>query len=221
MRSRLERQLGFRRGPERRAFKPLRLLIACAWVFSGWPYGPTLGAQEAAPVLEEEVPAPDFSRDGLGSVKGAADGGVVVRIEKDGSDELWRYDVPLRSWERLEDGAVSDGSPFGLKSGSVFWLSEDGATAFAYDPATHARLEQPVPPFDRARGERARMRFPGIPWDVLTDGERFYFYSARTGEVFSDERSDVAETFRRALDLDAVLPAEAMSDAGFSVETHE
>jgi hypothetical protein len=78
-------------------------------------------------------------------------------------------------------------------------------------------LDQTVPTFDGADGERADVRFDNIPWKVIVGNEGFSFFSPETGEVFSDEDSRSVETLRTKMGLDSVLDKEELSNLSLPV----
>ena len=175
------------------------------------------------PVSKEKVAEipPDFSLDAITikEIKGVILNAVVVRIERNQQNELWLFDVESGRQENIGlETSIAPDFPIGLKGGFVFWLSQDRHTLFAFNPESKIRLQKPVPAFDPANGERARIKFLEIPWEVIVGAEDFYFFSRRTGEVFSDGDSSVAELFRQKYNLDNHLTNEELSDLGLSVK---
>jgi hypothetical protein len=105
----------------------------------------------------------------------------------------------------------------GLKESNVFWLSEDRTKVYAYHLIDKSIQVAEVPPHDLSLGERGRVSFTGVPWEVIVGSDSFAFYSEATGEVFSDDNSSFAEALRQKLDLDKVLNQEELGDLNLQV----
>ncbi len=166
---------------------------------------------------------PDLAADKIRRIKGVFINSIIIQVIGKKHDELWLYDAENEKQEKIPaststDATVSTEYPFGIKGGFIFWLSKDASLVYAYNPVTKIFLEQPVPPFDAALGERAEIRFAEIPWTVLINGNMFTFFSYETGEVFSDEDGRVQDTLRKKFNLDTVLNAEKLNQLNFSVE---
>jgi hypothetical protein len=164
---------------------------------------------------------PDFTIDFIRKIKGTFLNSVVVQLEKEGSEELWLYDVENGTEEKVVLGTSTSllaDSPLGVKGGHIFWLSKDRDRIFAYTIETKELQEALIPGYDIAKGERGEVIFESIPWKVIVDEDAFLFYSDTTGEVFSDENGAIAETLRNKLDLDAVLDKEELSNLNFHVD---
>lgn len=181
-------------------------------------------AASSTEVVEEEIILdllPDLAADKIRRIKGVFLNSIIIQVIGKTKDELWLYNAESETKERIEAGtstSVSAEYPFGIKGGFIFWMSNDRSIAYAYNPNTKVFLEQTVPPFDASLGERAEVSFPDISWKVIVNNDKFTFYSQETGEVFSDEDSNVQETLRRKFNLDTILTAEKLNQLDFSVE---
>ena len=167
---------------------------------------------------------PDFSVDVIKRIKGTLLQAVVVQVQKENTDELWVYNIEDNTQEKLQSGTttlVSLTYPLGFKGGYLFWLSQDEARVYAYDLASKIVLEKIVPNFNGARGERAEVVFPEIPWKVIISTEGFSFFSDGTGEVFSDDNSSIVEEFRKKTKLDEVLNEEELSSLNLPTKESE
>lgn len=179
--------------------------------------------------LEEIEKEPDFSVDLIKRIKGAFMDKAVIELTKNNQEELWVYDLSANTKTKIDTGSstLDEGTSFGLKDGTVFWVSSDKAKVFAYtlleassssSTPMIAPQEKEVPSYNASLGERAEVTFEGIPWKVIIGANGFSFYSERTGEVFSDENGSVAEALRQKFNLDTVLNKEQLSNLNFSVE---
>lgn len=208
----------------------LIFILIFAWIFSSWPAILSF-AQEATPTatITETVTAPsilprptppeppDFSQHLLRGVYTNVPEVVAAVVEKVGTLELWLYNVIPGSERQISTDIAAD-FPMGLKGGFFFWLSKDRAILYAYHPEHNEHLSQPVPAFDPAKGERARMHFPGILWQVIVDNHNFYFFSQETGEVFSDGSSSAREEFGARNNLHKFISEEQMGHLGFTIQ---
>jgi hypothetical protein len=166
-----------------------------------------------------EEPVPNFYTDVIKKVKGFVLNAVIVQIERNKESQLWIIDTLTGNQEPVEeDISMSSDFPIGLKGGYVFWLSEDKHTLFSFNVDTKEYFQELIPIPNPEKGERMRASFAEIPWEVIIDSDNFYFYSERTGEVFSDEDSGVLESFRGKFELDKSLDTEELKQLNFSVE---
>lgn len=181
--------------------------------------------EQAIPQQEEAPPIktpPNFALDKVKEVTGAVLNAIIVQIEKSGQDELWLFNLESETSEDITSGAsVASDFPIGFKGGWIFWLAEGKGDLFAFHPQNKTFLQKPIPIFDPARGERARIRFSEISWEIIVDADNFYFFSNKTGEVFSDGNSEILESFRKRFDLDRFLTKEELSDLSFSIDVYE
>jgi hypothetical protein len=178
-------------------------------------------AQKVFEPIEEKA-ALNFSSDKIKEVKGSSTKNVVARIERQGKNELWFFD--LEEGKKIKIGfreSAPGDFPVGLKDKFVFWLSEDFKTLFVFDTSNKHKLQFAVPTFDWEKGERARVKLPNTAWEVVVDIDKFYFYSKDTGEVFSDDDQAARELFRKTNNLDLFLTKEEKSALGFEVERSE
>lgn len=171
---------------------------------------------------EKEDRLPDFAKDILRKIKGTLLNAVIIQVEKEGKEELWLYDLESGDQNKIEAGSstavtIAKDMQLGLKDSHIFWLSEDRTKVYAYDLLSKSVVFAEVPPFDPSLGQRARVVFDGIPWEVVIGPEEFAFYSEATGEVFSDDNGNLTEALRQKLELDKILDVEAISDLNFSV----
>ncbi len=162
---------------------------------------------------KKEFMLPDFSKDFIKKIQGKDVNAVLVQIEQEGKDSIWLFDVESDTQEKIDkDGATtfSKTYPFGMKGDNVFWLSEDGAIVYMYNVVTKKLDHILLPAFDTSLGERARVTFEGFAWEVIVGSDQFSFFSAETGEVFSDDNLSVSEAFRVKEKLDTFLSREAV-----------
>lgn len=171
---------------------------------------------------KKEDRLPDFALDVIRKIKGALRNAVIVQIEKEGKEELWLYDLENGGQYKIETGSstsitIAKDMQLGLKESHVFWLSEDKKNVYAYNLIAKSILNAEIPPYDQSTGERGRVSFEGIPWEVVIGSEDFAFYSDETGEVFSDDNGAFAEALRQKLDLDKVLDNEELGNLNLQV----
>lgn len=165
---------------------------------------------------------PDFSLDIIEELAANTPHAVAVKVQKEGQHELWLYNIEDGTKENIgRDVSIAPDFPIGIKGGFIFWLSEDRQTVYAYNPDSKMRLEKTVPAFDQSLGERARIIFSEIPWKVIVDANNFYFFSPKTGEIFSDGNSEVLESFRQKFNLDNFLNKDELSNLNLVVEENE
>lgn len=177
--------------------------------------------QEEGELLAEDEAVgslPDFKEYPLEGVHASTSEKVAVVVKREETYELWVYNIESGAARRISTDVAAH-APIGIKDGVFFWLSKEGTAVYAYDPSKNMRYSRPVPPFDPARGERARVHFPGVSWDVMFDNHGFYFFSEETGEVFSDENADARKVFGARHNLYLLLSDERMSELGFMVES--
>lgn len=174
------------------------------------------GEVDNLPVISEL----NLSTDRIKEIKGTSSKAVIVRIEKEDKNELWLFNFDSGKIGRMgfDISAPASDFPVGLKDNFIFWLGKNKDEVFVYDSAAKKFYQKPLSSFDPAKGERARIIFPEIPWEIIVDADSFYFFSGKTGEVFSDGNSEVLESFRQKFNLDNSLTKEELSDIGFSVE---
>jgi hypothetical protein len=171
---------------------------------------------------EKQDRLPDFAKDLIKKIKGALLNAVIIQVEKEGKDELWLYDLTTGHQSKIESGSstaitIAKDMQLGLKDNHIFWLSEDRTKVYAYDLLTTSIISKEIPPLDSSIGERGRVIFEGVAWEVIIGSEEFAFYSEATGEVFSDDNGNLTEALRQKLELDKVLDVEAISGLNFSV----
>ena len=168
----------------------------------------------------------DFAVDTIVKMKGVLAQFVVVQAEHGTSSnrmsELWLYDVTGSTTpEKIDTVATTTialTSPIGVKEEFLFWISKEYEYVYAYNLLSKKVFEKRLPRFDASLGERAEIHFEEIKWKVIVSSEGFTFYSDATGEVFSDENSQIVETLRRKIGLDQVLDKEEMSNLSLPVE---
>lgn len=120
----------------------------------------------------------------------------------------------------LESSNYSYNSPLGVKNNFILWLGEQNKI-FAFDYKKLKLFTGELKPFDKSKGERAIMKLNGLGFDIIFDGDNFYFKNSKFGEVFSDGNSLSLEKFRQKYNLDNVLTKEKLSELGFSVEENQ
>ncbi|OGD56354.1 hypothetical protein A2V71_01405 [Candidatus Berkelbacteria bacterium RBG_13_40_8] len=162
---------------------------------------------------------PNLSSDKILEIKGAVLNAVIVKIERDEKNELWLFNLDNGEQENIGSGtSVASNFPIGIKGDLVFWLSRDKNTLFGFDIGRKIRFYKPIPAFDPAQGERAKVKLREIPWEVIVGADNFYFFSKDTGEVFSDGNSEVLDLFRQKFKLDEFLSKEELNNIGYVVE---
>lgn len=165
---------------------------------------------------------PDFLSDMVSEVSGALSKAIAIKTQKADQAELWLFDSQNNAWQNIaQETTLSPDFPIGHKDGFVFWLSSDRQKAYAYNPEEDIFLEEEVDSFDPAKGQRAKINFVGVDWELVVDADNFYFFSRQTGEVFSDGDSAVLEEVRQQFGFDDFLSKANLSDLGFSVEPAE
>lgn len=175
---------------------------------------------------EKEDRLPDFALDVIKKIKGSLLNAVIVQIEKEGKEELWLYDLESGGQYKIEAGSstaitIAKDMQLGLKESHVFWLSEDRKHVYAYNLLTKVIAIAEIPPHNQSIGERGRVTFDGVPWEVIIGSDDFAFYSEATGEVFSDDNGAFAEALRQKLDLDKVLNKEELGNLNLQVAESE
>jgi len=170
----------------------------------------------------EEKTELNFSTGRIKDIKGSSAKTVVVRIKKLGKNELWLFD--LEKGKKTKIGFLESAPanfPIGLKDKFVFWLSEDFRILFVFDTSNKQKTQFIVPTYDWEKGERARIDLQNIPWEVIVDRDRFYFYSQDTGEVFSDEDQVFREAFREKNNLDLFLTKDELSELNLEIQGND
>ncbi len=158
---------------------------------------------------------------GIEEIRGFSDK-LILKVKKEDKNEIWLFDLKDEKWQKLNPKElISHDSPIAIKDNYVFWLSEDKKTILAYDWIKNEYYQKEIPLFDPSQGKRAEINFSKIPWKVIFDGESFYFWSKKTGEIFPDGDSLVLETFKEKFNLDKFLTSEKLGELGFLVETNE
>lgn len=171
---------------------------------------------------KEKSELPDFTIDTIKKIKGTFLNVAVLQIEKDGNEALWLYNIDDDSQINITATgtvSVSSSSPIGVKDGYIFWLSKDNTIMYSYNIKTGLyEGSQLVPSFDASRGERPRLSFPGIPWEIIIGAKRFTFYSKETGEVFSNGDSKILDAVRERFHLEEILTEEKLQELDYSIE---
>lgn len=165
---------------------------------------------------------PDFAKDFIRKIKGTLLNAVIVQVEKDGKEELWLYDLENGGEQKIGIGSstsitMAKDMQIGIKDTHLFWLSEDRASVYAFNLADKSIQVREVPPHDTSIGERGRVTFDGVGWEVIVGAQDFAFYSEQTGEVFSDDDSSLSEALRRKFELDNLLDKDTISNLNLSV----
>lgn len=170
----------------------------------------------------ESSPAPDFATDTIKKIKGISSHEVMIEVGKGTQNELWLYDVESGRQRNIGlEATIPDNVVWGVKDNYIFWLSDDKGSLFVYYADENKRAEKAVPSFKPEKGERPKVGVWGIPWEVVVTSDNLYFYSKKTGEVFSDDNSEPQESFRKTFNLDGKLTKEELGDLGFPVEENE
>jgi hypothetical protein len=165
----------------------------------------------------ESLTAPDFRVDKVRKIN-ADDEKVTFQVEKNGKVEVWYYAVNTDELTGIsKDSDISDDFPIGIKDKYILWLSKDKRKLFVFDSESGKRLEEAVALPSPAKGEKVRVRIWGVPWEVVITSDNFFFYSKKTGEIFSDDDGDVKEKFRHKFDLDSSMADEELVNLGFQV----
>ncbi len=145
--------------------------------------------QEEPPVVEDEIlPEPlDFTQSQIIKMKAIDPAYVAVLVNNEmGNQEIWFYDfynyVQRDVGDRIGTSEqVLQNSPLGAKGRFFFWLGNN--TIFAFD-AVAQKLQS-----KEFYVESGRVCFEECSFDVILRNNEFYFYSQKTGEVFSDDNS--------------------------------
>ncbi len=165
---------------------------------------------------------PDFAKDLIKRIRGALLNAVIVQVEKDGKEELWLYDLQNGGEHKIEAGSstsitIDKNMQIGIKDTHLFWLSEDRSSVYAFNLTDKSIQVREVPAHDTSIGERGRVIFDGVRWEVIVGAQDFAFYSEETGEVFSDDDSSLSEAIRRKFELDSILDKDAISSLNLPV----
>ncbi len=178
--------------------------------------------KEEVKVEKVEDRLPDFARDLIKRIKGALLNAVIVQVEKDGKEELWLYDLENGSEQKIGGASstaitIAKDMQIGIKDTHLFWLSEDRTSVYAFNLVDKSIQVVEVPPHDVSIGERGRVTFNGVAWEIIIGAQEFTFFSEATGEVFSDDDSRLSEALRKRFDLDSILDVETISNLNMSV----
>lgn len=164
---------------------------------------------------------PDFAKDLIKKIGGSYVSATIVQIEQEGIDSLWLFDNEKNTKEKIDkDGVttISKRYPFGIKGGSVYWLSEDETMVYRYTIDTKVIDQKEIPPHDVANGERGEVMFENSLWKVYVGADAFSFSSEETGEIFSDDNLTVGEAFRIKEKLDLMISKEKLEELNFVTE---
>ncbi len=175
--------------------------------------------------LEQKVKEdrlPDFAIDVIKKMKGTLLDVVVVQVEKEGEQELWLYGMSDNKIQKVETGSstsisIDDDAGIGVKDESLFWVTNDKKQVVAYNLVTKALQAKDIPPYDASLGERGRVVFGDVPWEVIVDSDKLTFYSEATGEVFSDDNGSLVEVMRQKFELDKLLDIDEISNLNLPV----
>lgn len=170
----------------------------------------------------EQDRLPNFAKDLIKRIKGALLNAVIVQVEKDGKEELWLYDLENGKEQKIEISSstaitIAKDMQIGIKDTHLFWLSEDRSSVYAFNLADKSIQVREVPTHDTSIGERGRVTFDGVGWEVIVGAQDFAFYSEQTGEVFSDDDSSLSEALRLKFELDSILDKDTISNLNLSV----
>lgn len=129
------------------------------------------------------------------SVHGIDDRYVLVELNINATtSELWLFDMSKKLIHRLGTGESEIGNiPPGIKEGMIFWLNKRGEKLYTYDLRTSGVLHEMLLVQNLPLNSEYRLTFPFTQWIVIWRGDRFYFYSQITGEVFQDENTVSAQ----------------------------
>lgn len=169
-----------------------------------------------------EIEQFDFTKLEIKRIKGISPTEIVVfAYDKEANEnQLLLVDVPNKIIKKIAFDIISpsEGSIIAVKDNFIFWLDENEKLIFAADYKNKKIYQKEMPEFDKAKGERALIKFKETNYETIYDGTNFYFKDPIYGEVFSDDYSLVLEEFRKNFDLDKFLPKEKLEELGFSVE---
>lgn len=104
--------------------------------------------------------------------------------------------------------------PAGIKDGMIFWLNATQEKIFTYDLLTAGSLHEMLLVKNLPPGRLYRLTFPFTNWELIWRGDRFYFFSRKTGEVFQDENTHSAQRFFEYFPLLASLPLARIQEIG-------
>ncbi len=137
--------------------------------------------------IEPEEDPLDFATTRIKKMKAIDPAYVAVLIQNEvGESEIWFYDfynyIQRDVGDRIGTSEqVLKNSPLGAKGRFFFWRGNN--TIFAFD-AVAQKLHS-----KEFYGESGRVCFEECSFDVILRNNEFYFYSQKTGEVFSDDDS--------------------------------
>lgn len=178
----------------------------------------TLVVTPTRKINAESSPAPNFATDTIKKIKGISYHEVMIEVRKGTQNELWLYDVKSGRQRNIGlEAAIPDNVVWGVKDNYIFWLSGGKESLFIYYTDDDKRAEKNIPAFKPEKGERPKVGVWGIPWEVVVTLDNLYFYSKKTGEVFSDSNSETVEKFRYKFDLDSLIADEELVNLGFQM----
>lgn len=152
-------------------------------------------------------------------IRGIEENLVIISAQKDEKkfifiinlfqNKIFKLDLDIKDY-------IFD-SPLGSKDNFVFWLGENNKI-YAFDYKDFKLFVGNLKSFSPSKGERVEMKLNKLNFDIIFDGNDFYFRNEKFGEIFSDENSLGLEKFRKNFKLDQILTKEELSSLGFNIE---
>lgn len=134
--------------------------------------------------------------------------------------ELWLIDNTTLLVSRIGFGEAvfGDMSPV-MKDGLIFWLNTSKNKIYTFDMRTSGILNEMMLVANLPDTEEYRLEFPFTDWQVIWRGSNLYFFSAATGELFTDENTKSVEYFANMLNLGQYLSEERLGILGIQIST--
>lgn len=132
-----------------------------------------------------------IEEDGIVEAKGLNGSLIVTRERVQGQYVLALFNADTETKKYIDvDDSVAD-FPVGFKDGYMFILTEDRNYLIKYAISSDSFKRFEISPYDTTKGERGEVEIPDFPWIVYVGSNNFSFFSVYTGEVFSDENSEI------------------------------
>jgi hypothetical protein len=129
--------------------------------------------------------------------------------------EVWLFDMTDHLVHRIgRDNAQIGTMSAGVKEKMIFWLNAAGDTIYTYDLRTAGSLHEMILVGNLPTDNEPVLTFPFTGWQVIWRGDKFYFWTRKTGEVFQDENTNSARTFFTYFNLTTTLPYDQLQTIG-------
>jgi hypothetical protein len=107
--------------------------------------------------------------------------------------ELWVFDMALLTRHRIGYGNAAPGKMLpATKDKMVFWKNIAEDKLYVYDLRTAGDIHEIVLVQNASFASEQRLSFPFTHWELVWRGDKSYFYSRDSGEVFQDEHTAAA-----------------------------